>query len=101
MDIKSKLNLEEPANKKKLKLGTVYLIAFGELMPNKATFISTVLANKAFSYLLILKDITKLILTTDPFIYTLNTPSFWYTLDVFLGIVVDIGASRKSIASYG
>ena len=44
-------------------------------MPNKVTFISTVLANKAFSYLLILEDITKPILTTDPFIYTLNTPS--------------------------
>ena len=44
-------------------------------MPNKATFINTVLANKAFSYLLILKDIIKPILTTDPFIYILNTPS--------------------------
>ena len=44
-------------------------------MPNKATFISAVLANKTFSYLLILEDITKLILTTNPFIYILNTPS--------------------------
>ena len=41
-------------------------------MPNKVTFINTILANKAFSHLLILKDITKPILTTDPFIYTLN-----------------------------
>ena len=45
-------------------------------MPNKTTSISTILANKAFSYLLRLKDIIKPILTTDPFIYTLNTPSF-------------------------
>ena len=44
-------------------------------MPNKAIFINTILANKAFSYLLILGDITKPILTTNPFIYTLNTPS--------------------------
>ena len=44
-------------------------------MPNKATSISAVLANKAFSYLLILEDMTKPTLTTDPFIYTLNTPS--------------------------
>ena len=44
-------------------------------MPNKATFISAVLANKAFSHLLILEDITKPILTTNPFIYTLNTSS--------------------------
>ena len=45
-------------------------------MSNKITFISTVLANKAFSYLLILENITKPILITDPFIYILNTPSF-------------------------
>ena len=69
-------------------------------MPNKVTFISTVLANKAFSYLLILEDITKPILTTNLFIYILNIPSSWYTLDVFLGIIVNIKASKKSIASY-
>ena len=68
-------------------------------MLNKITFISTVLANKAFSYLLILEDITKPTLITDPFIYILNTLSFWYTLDIFLGIIVNIGASRKSIAN--
>ena len=76
MDIKSKLNLKESVIKKELKLGTVYLMAFGELMPNKVTFISTALANKAFSYLLTLKDMTKPILTTDPFIYILNISSF-------------------------
>ena len=69
-------------------------------MPNKVTFISAVLANKAFSYILILEDITKSILTTDPFIYTLNIFSSQYTLNVFLGIVVNIRVSRKSIASY-
>ena len=41
-------------------------------MSNKATSISTVLANKAFNHLLILEDMIKPILTTDPFIYTLN-----------------------------
>ena len=75
MNIKFKLNLEEPINKKELKLSTIYFTAFRELMPNKVTFISTILANKAFSHLLTLKDITKFTLTTDPFIYTLNTPS--------------------------
>ena len=69
-------------------------------MPNKATSISTVLANKAFSHLLILEDMTKPTLTTDPFTYTLNTLSSQYTLNVFLGIIVNTGASRKSIASY-
>ena len=41
-------------------------------MPNKVTFINTTLANKAFNYLLILKDIIKPTLITDPFIYILN-----------------------------
>ena len=58
-----------------MKLGTVYFTAFKELMPNKITFINTVLANKAFSHLLILKDIIEPTLTTDLFIYTLNTSS--------------------------
>ena len=75
MDIKSKFNLEEPANGKKLKLNTIYFIAFKELIPNKATFINNILANKAFSHLLILKNITKPILITNPFIYILNIPS--------------------------
>ena len=100
MDIESKLNLEKPTNEKELKSSTVYLIAFGELISNKVTFISTILANKAFSYLLILEDIIKPTLITDPFIYTLNTPSSWYTLDMFLGIIVNTEVSRKSIASY-
>ena len=67
--------MEEPANKKELKLDTIYFIAFGELIPNKATFINIILANKAFSHLLILKDITESTLATNPFIYTLNTSS--------------------------
>ena len=75
LNIKSELNLKESAIGKELELNTIYLIAFKELIPNKATFISTILANKAFSHLLKLKNITKSILTTDPFIYILNTSS--------------------------
>ena len=69
---KFKLNLKKPANKKELKLSTVYFIDFRELTPNKVIFISTVLANKAFNHLLILEDITEPTLTTNPFIYILN-----------------------------
>ena len=76
MDIKFKLNLKESTNKKELKLGTIYSIAFRKLMSNKIIFISTALANQAFSYLLILKDIIKPILTTNPFIHILNIFSF-------------------------
>ena len=58
------------------------------------------MANKAFSYLLILEDMTKFILTTNPFIYILNIFSSQYTLNMFLGIIVNIEVNRKSIASY-
>jgi hypothetical protein len=50
-------------------------MVFGELMPNKITSMSIILTNKAFSYLLILGDITKPILVTNPFIYILNISS--------------------------
>ena len=39
-------------------------------------------------------------LTTNPFIYTLNIFSSRYTLNIFLGIIVNIKASKKSIISY-
>jgi hypothetical protein len=76
-------------------------MAFGELTPNKAISMSTILANKAFSYLLILENMTKPTLVIDPFIYILNISNSRYILDVFLGIIIDIGASKKSTAGYG
>jgi hypothetical protein len=75
LDIKSKLNLKEPTNRKELESSIIYLTTFGELTPNKAISISIILANKAFSYLLILEDITKPTPVIDPFIYILNTSS--------------------------
>jgi hypothetical protein len=100
LDIKSKLNLKEPANRKELESGTAYLMAFGELTLNKTTSISITLANKAFSYLLILENIIEPTPTTNPFIYILNTSSSRYISDVFLGIIIDIRTSRKSTAGY-
>jgi hypothetical protein len=100
LDIESKFNLKEPTNRKELESGIVYLMVFGELTPNKAISISIILANKAFSYLLILKDMIKPTPITNPFIYILNISSSRYTSDVFLGIIVDTRASRKSTAGY-
>jgi hypothetical protein len=69
-------------------------------MPNKITSMSIILTNKAFSYLLILGDITKPILVTNPFIYILNISSSWYISDVFLGIIINTRASKKSTTGY-
>jgi hypothetical protein len=100
LDIESELNLKEPTNKKESESGIVYLITFGELTLNKTISISIILANKAFSYLLILEDITKPTPVIDPFIYILNIFSSRYISDVFLGIIIDIKISRKSTAGY-
>jgi hypothetical protein len=100
LDIKSKLDLEEPTNRKESESGIIYLIVFGELTPNKIISISIILANKAFSYLLILEDMTEPTLAINPFIYILNISSSRYISDVFLGIIIDIRASRKSTAGY-
>jgi hypothetical protein len=75
LDIESKLNLKEPTNRKESESGIVYFIAFGELIPNKIISISIILANKIFSYLLILEDITKPTPVINPFIYILNISS--------------------------
>jgi hypothetical protein len=75
LDIESKLDLEKPINKKESESGIVYFIAFGELIFNKTISISIILVNKAFSYLLILEDITEPTPATNPFIYILNTSS--------------------------
>jgi hypothetical protein len=100
LDIESKLDLEEPTNRKELESGIVYLMAFGELTLNKTISISIILANKVFSYLLILEDMTEPTLITNPFIYILNISSSRYTSDVFLGIIIDIRTSRKSTTGY-
>jgi len=96
IDIGSELNSE-----KELESSTAYLTAFGELTPNEATSMSAVLANKAFSHSLTSEDMTEPTPATDPFTYTLNTSCSRYTTDVFLGIVVNTGASKKSTAGYG
>jgi hypothetical protein len=100
LDIESKLNLKEPTNKNELESGIVYLMAFGELTPNKTISISIILANKAFSYLLILEDMTKPTPTIDPFIYILNISSSQYISDVFLGIIINTRISKKSTTGY-
>ena len=98
IDIRSELNLKKPKQP-----FTTYFIAFRDFILDKATFISIKLANKAFSHLLIVVDITEIAtttLSTDPFVYSINTKSR-YTLTVFMGIIIDIKALKKSIASYG
>jgi hypothetical protein len=45
LDIESKLDLEKPTNRKESESGIVYLMAFGELTPNKAISMSIIVGN--------------------------------------------------------
>jgi len=88
----SKEELEDP--------NSYYLILFRTLTIDKATFISIELANKACTYLLTITS-TEPTMETDPFNYNITTAVSRYTSTVFIGIIINTSALKKSIASYG
>jgi len=77
-----------------------YLILFGTLTTDEATSISIELANKACAYLfttISMEPTTE----TDPFNYNITTAALRYTSTVFMGIIINTSALKKSIAGYG
>ena len=61
----------------------------------KAIFIAIILADKAFSYLITTIDnIVPLIINQDSFIYNVTTSISHYTADKFIGIIINIKASK-------
>jgi len=76
-----------------------YLILFGTLTIDEVTSISAELANKACAYLL---TVTSMEPTTEtnPFNYNTITAALRYTFTVFMGIIINTGALKKSIAGY-
>jgi hypothetical protein len=73
-----------------------FVTTFGTLSASKAAFVSAELANKACAYLLTTPtDATE----ADPFVYS-TTAKSRYTSIVFIGIMVNTGAFKKSIANY-
>jgi len=88
----SKEELEDP--------NSYYLILFGTLTTDKATSISVELANKACVYLLTVTSMEPTT-ETDPFNYNTTTAVLHYTSIVFMGIIINTSALKKSIASYG
>jgi len=77
-----------------------YLILFGTLTIDKATSISVELANKAYAYLLTATS-TEPTTETDLFNYNTITAVSRYTSTVFIGIIINTSALKKSIAGYG
>jgi len=87
----SKEELEDP--------NSYYLILFRTLTTDEATSISIELANKAYTYLLTTTS-TEPTTETDPFNYNTITAVSRYTSTVFIGIIINTSASKKSTASY-
>jgi hypothetical protein len=87
-----------------------FITSFGALEPQRAFDITTNLANQSLTHALTGTDTTSNSTVTDstatdstatdsdPFIYTTTSR---YTSDVFYGVMIDTGASRKSTAGYG
>jgi len=77
-----------------------YLILFGTLTIDEAISISVELANKAYAYLLTTIS-TEPTTETDPFNYNITTAALRYTSTVFMGIIINTSALKKSMAGYG
>jgi len=77
-----------------------YLILFRTLTTDKATSISIELANKAYAYLLTITSMEPTT-ETDPFNYNITTAVSRYTSTVFIGIMINTSALKKSTAGYG
>jgi hypothetical protein len=77
-----------------------YLILFRTLTIDKVTSISVELANKAYAYLLTTTSIEPTT-ETNPFNYNIITAVLRYTSTVFIGIIINTSALKKSTASYG
>jgi len=76
-----------------------YLILFRTLTTDKATSISVELANKAYAYLFTTTSIEPTT-ETDLFNYNTITAVSRYTSTVFMGIIINTSALKKSTASY-
>jgi len=76
-----------------------YLTLFGTLTIDEATSISIELANKAYAYLLTATSIEPTT-ETNPFNYNITTAASRYTSTVFIGIMINTSALKKSMAGY-
>jgi hypothetical protein len=77
----------------------VYYTLYSKIKLDKATAIALELANRVYSHVVI--TINTIIDTfptnIDPFIYNIT---LYYTSIKFIGIIINIGASKRSIVGY-
>jgi hypothetical protein len=106
LDIELEVDSATP-NKEEQHASAIYFTSLGELTSSEAAFTSNILANNAFTHSVILADCAKSIPAREPLLdsasefssYTSKVTSR-YGKEVFMGIIVDTGASTKSTAGY-
>ena len=78
----------------------VYYTLYGEIKLDNATAIALELANRAYSHVVTTINTIIDAFTTniDPFIYNITSR---YTSIKFIGVIIDIRASKRSIVGYG
>lgn len=98
-DINAELDLDtEP---KEAETSRTYFTTIGSLTSEDAIITSTELSNKALNHAITARDVTfTASWNEDPFTYS-NDARSRYTSSVFMGIMIDTGASTKSTARYG
>jgi len=100
LDIDADKNTNNNNSKEELEdLNGYYLILFGTLTTDKATSISVELANKAYAHLFTATSIEPTT-ETNPFNYNTTTAVSRYTSTVFIGIIINTSALKKSTAGY-
>jgi len=100
LDTDANKNTNNNNSKEELEdLNGYYLILFRTLTIDKATSISVELANKAYTYLLTATSIEPTT-ETNLFNYNTTTAASCYTSIVFMGIIINTSALKKSTAGY-
>jgi hypothetical protein len=95
IDVESELNIREPDN------AAIYFTTFRDFTLSKTSSVSAELVNRAFSHLLTAEDLAEINNSNiDLFTYSLSTSGSYYTLSVFIDIIINTGVLRKSIADY-
>src|SRR6266576_4145087 len=97
------IDTSHKATDKNLQLNINYFYtSFSQVEQHKAISIAITLANKAFSHLVItINNTIPLMTDQDPFTYNATISISRYTVDNFVGIIINIGASKCFIAGYG
>ena len=77
----------------------VYYTLYGEIELNNITVIALELANRVYSHAVITINITTDIFPTNTDLFAYNT-TLYYTSTKFMGIMINIRASKYSIVGY-